>query len=252
MLRRALLIIDRGSKEPEVKEELREISKLVKKKGNYSYSNYCFLEVVHPFIEEGIRLCIDEGVDMITVMPYFLYPGMKLKDSVKQSAALTRKLGLKLVITKPLSYSKMLSSLIIDRINKLKLDNKISYEDIDCDVLIIGHGSSDRRAREAFIFTVQSIKEFYKSVKFCFLELDNPDIEEGIKSIMENDPRIILIMPYFLHKGTHIKSDVINEINTVLQKYKFGNVFISSHIGVDEKMADLILERAREVENRIA
>jgi precorrin-8X/cobalt-precorrin-8 methylmutase len=70
-MRKALLIIDRGSKEKEVRLELDQISKIVKEKGNYHYTNYCFLEVVPPFIDEGIRRCVDQKVDIITVMPYF-------------------------------------------------------------------------------------------------------------------------------------------------------------------------------------
>ena len=249
-MRKALLIIDRGSKEKEVRLELDQISKIVKEKGNYHYTNYCFLEVVPPFIEEGISGCIGQNVDFITVMPYFLYPGMKLKESVKQSAIICKRLGLKLVITKPLSYSDRLSSLIVNRIEKLKRDKKISYNNPDCDVLVIGHGSSDKRAREAFIFTVDKIKKIYRNVKFCFLELDLPNIEQALSSLIKTNPKVILVMPYFLHKGIHIKSDVKKEIKEVLKKYPFFEVHISDHIGVDENMIDIVLERARESEDR--
>jgi precorrin-8X/cobalt-precorrin-8 methylmutase len=176
---------------------------------------------------------------------------MKLKDAVKKTAEITKKLGLKLVITKPLCYSEMLSLVIRDRLTKLKSDNLVQFKDIECDVLVIGHGSSDRRAREAFIFTIKSITQFYKNVEFCFLELDEPNIEEGINSIIKKNPKVILIMPYFLHKGIHIKSDVIKEIRNAMEKHPFSNILIADHIGVDEKMVNLILERAIEVEKRI-
>lgn len=250
-MRKAFLIIDRGSKEYEVQEELFLISQKAKEKGGYVYSNYCFLEVRPPYIEEGIKNCINEKVDLITVMPYFLYPGMKLKDAVKKTAEITKKLGLKLVITKPLCYSEMLSSVIRDRLTKLKFDNLIQFNDIECDVLVIGHGSSDRRAREAFIFTIKSIAKFYKNVEFCFLELDKPNIENGINSIIKKNPKVILIMPYFLHKGIHIKSDVIKAIKNAMEKHPFSNILIADHIGVDEKMVKLVLDRAIEVEKRI-
>ena len=97
-MRKAFLIIDRGSKEHEVREELLLISQKAKEKGGYVYSNYCFLEVIPPYIEEGIKKCINEKVDLITVMPYFLYPGMKLKDAVQKTAEITKKLKLKLTI----------------------------------------------------------------------------------------------------------------------------------------------------------
>jgi len=107
-LKKALLIIDRGSREPEVRDELEKVCSLVKTKGGYFYTNYCFLEVLPPFIDEGIRKCQDYGADVITVMPYFLYPGMKLKDSVRQTARISKDHKLKLVIAKPLSYHSMM------------------------------------------------------------------------------------------------------------------------------------------------
>jgi sirohydrochlorin ferrochelatase len=250
-MRKAFLIIDRGSKEYDVQEELSIISQKAKEEGGYIYSNYCFLEVIPPYIEEGIKNCVNEKVDLITVMPYFLYPGMKLKDAVKRTAEITKVMGLKLVITKPLCYSEILSSIIRDRLTKLKSEHFVKIKDEDCDVLVIGHGSSDRRAREAFIFTIKSIRTFYKNVEFSFLELDQPNIEDGIKSLIKKNPEVILIMPYFLHKGIHIKSDVIKEIRNALEKHPFPNVLIAEHIGVDEQMVKLILERAKEVEKRI-
>ena len=141
ILKKAMLIIDRGSREPEVKEELRAICELVKKKGGYDFTDYCFLEVLPPFIEEGIKRCISENVDTITVMPYFLYPGMKLKESVKKCARLCHEMGIKVTFTKPLSYHSILQNLLIERIEDLKSKMNISSLNADCDILVIGHGS---------------------------------------------------------------------------------------------------------------
>ena len=251
LLKKALLIVDRGSREPDVRLELQDICSIAKHKVGYDYTSYCFLEVVQPFIEEGIKNCLDNGADFITIMPYFLYPGMKLKDTVKQSASIGQRNKLKMIITKPLSYHSILTEVVIDRIHQLKTEQKIQYSDLACDILLIGHGSSDKNARNAFIYTVNTLKPFYRNVHFCFLELDKPDIEEGIKDvIIQNDPKIILLMPYFLHKGAHIKCDIIANINTALEKYRFKNVFMTKHLGVDEKLVDLIVERVREVEER--
>ena len=56
-MKRGLLLIDRGSREREAEEELEIICKKVKEKGNYDFSEFCFLEVVPPFIEDGMDKC---------------------------------------------------------------------------------------------------------------------------------------------------------------------------------------------------
>ena len=167
-MKRALLIIDRGSREAEVKQELQEICSIVKVKAGYHYADFCFLEVIPPFIEEGIRGCLDNGADHITVMPYFLYPGMKLKDSVKQSAKIGHIKNLKMAITKPLSYHSKITEVIVDRISQLKREQDIRYSDNDCDIVIIGHGSSDKNAHNAFVFTVNALRPYYRNVQLLF------------------------------------------------------------------------------------
>ena len=84
-MKRGLLLIDRGSRENEVKEELEFICDKVKEKGKYDFSNYCFLEVLPPFIEEGMKKCLNVGLDTLTIVPYFLYPGKKVKAAVNDA-----------------------------------------------------------------------------------------------------------------------------------------------------------------------
>jgi len=248
--KKALLLIDRGSREPEVKQELNGICNFVRNKTGYEYVNYCFLEVVPPFIEEGINLCVRNGITTITIVPYFLYPGLKLKDAVKQSARIGLRKGLKVVIGKPLSYHRTMSELINERIAEQKKDRGLSYRDKECDILIIGHGSSDRSARDALTHNANVLRPKYRNLTFCFLELEKPNIEEGIRMALQAKPCVVIIMPYFLHRGSHIKCDVVKEVRMALEKYNFKNAFITRHLGLDEKLVDLVLERAREVEMR--
>jgi sirohydrochlorin ferrochelatase len=249
-LKKALLIVDRGSREPDVRHELEQICRKTKQRTSYDYIDYSFLEVLPPFIAEGINRCVAAGASSVTVMPYFLYPGMKLKDTVKQSAQIAKDKNLKLIITKPLSYHPTMVQLIIDRINETKVENCISQPNSDCDVVLIGHGSSDKNAHDAFVYSANAILPYYRNVVYCFLELDQPNIQEGIRRAIAAKPQLLLIVPYFLHKGAHIKRDVIEDLNAALDRYAFKNAYVARHLGVDEKLVDIVIERAREVESR--
>jgi sirohydrochlorin ferrochelatase len=249
-LKKALLIVDRGSREQEVRDELEQICFSVKQRTGYHHVSYSFLEVLPPFIPEGIAQCMASGASSITVMPYFLYPGMKLKDTVKQSAKICKDKHLQMMITKPLSYHPVLVQLIVERIKEIKRNSFISHTDEGCDVLLIGHGSSDKNAHDAFIHAANAIRPYYRNVHHCFLELDSPNIEEGIGLAIGGNPKVLLMIPYFLHKGAHIKRDVLEDINSALKKYSFKYAFLARHLGVDEKLVNIIIERATEVEKR--
>ena len=252
-MNKALLLIDRGSREPEANEELAQLCTMIRDESEYTYVDHCFLEVIPPYIEEGINKCISNNVDSITVMPYFLYPGMKLKDSVKKTARICYDRKIKVVITKPLSYHSTLELLIRDRIRLARKKHNVLLSNDKCDILVIGHGSSDRSARTAFIHTVNKLKPDFRSVTFCFLELDEPRIANGIDKIISNNPSIVIIVPYFLHKGAHIKNDVVKDINSALENYNLENiqVHVTEHFGVDPKLVELVLERAKEAEGKV-
>jgi precorrin-8X/cobalt-precorrin-8 methylmutase len=83
--------------------------------------------------------------------------------------------------------------------------------------------------------------------------LDEPRISNGIDKIISNNPSTMIIVPYFLHKGAHIKNDVIKDINSALQNYDLENieVHVTEHFGADQKLAELVLERAKEAEGKV-
>jgi sirohydrochlorin ferrochelatase len=136
----------------------------------------------------------------------------------------------------------------LTRVNALISEKNITGKNYS--ILLIGHGSSDRRARDAFLYTVESLKNHFKYVNFCFLELEPPNIEEGIKNCLESNPNSIFVIPYFLHKGIHIQKDILVDIDRALKKYNFSNLYIAGHIGVDSLIIDLVISLAKDAENK--
>lgn len=248
-----MLIVDRGSREPEVREELECICSAIRRisSGRYSYATYCFLEVIPPYIEDGISSCIDRGADLITILPYFLYPGTKLKDSVKRAAYISRTKDVRVAIAKPLSNNAKMINIVVNRVHETKRVNRILLPDSECDLMLIGHGSSDRRARGAFDFVVEMLKPHFRWVDFSFLELDKPDIMTGLKCALDAKPKCLFVVPYFLHKGTHIKYDVRREIRMSTHGQTTAKMYITEHLGSDGQLVDILLERATEVERGI-
>ena len=144
---------------------------------------------------------------------------------------------------------RTLVELVQNRISTTLKENEISMPEKDVDVLIIGHGSKDPNAQISLNYIVDSLKENYRNVDRCWLEIEQPDIFEGIKSCKKNEPKVLVIVFYFLHEGAHVKTDINNDLLPALEESGMENVYITKHLGADEKMIDLILERAKEVED---
>lgn len=250
-MKRGLLLIDRGSRENEVKDELELICQRVKEKGNYEFSNYCFLEVIPPFIEEGIKKALTSEIDSLTIIPYFLYPGKKIKAAVNEAIKFQAKTDVKLVVSKPMTMHKTMINLVNNRVTTALETDRVKIAKKNVDVLIIGHGSKDPNAQLSIKYVVDGLRSTYRNVSHCFLEIEQPNILQGVLKCEKENPQVLVIVFYFLHKGAHVKRDIFEDLNPVLEKSKLNKVLITKHIGTDEKMIDLIIERAKEVENAI-
>ncbi|KER05848.1 Sirohydrochlorin cobaltochelatase protein [Marine Group I thaumarchaeote SCGC AAA799-E16] len=248
-MKRGLLIIDRGSREREASEELETICAGIKTKGDYVFTDYCFLEVEPPYIEDGISKCLKEDIDSLTIVPYFLYPGKKVKIAVTDTMKLQKDTEVKFLITKPMSMHKTLVDIVENRVATTLKENNVTLPNKDVDVMIIGHGSKDPNAQMSLNYIVDELKDSYRNVSRCWLEIEQPDIFEGIKKCEKDEPKVLIIVFYFLHEGAHVKTDINNDLIPALKDSNLKDVFITKHIGTDEKIIDLIIERAKEVED---
>jgi len=248
-LKRGLLLIDRGSREKEASEELKIICEEIKAKTNYVFTDFCFLEVIPPYIEEGVTKCLKEDIDSLTIVPYFLYPGKKVKNAVTDVMKLQKNTKVKFVVTKQMSMHKTLVNVVENRISTTLKENQVTLPKKDVDVMIIGHGSKDPNAQLSLNYIVNELKDSYRNVSRCWLEIEQPDIFEGVKKCEKDNPKVLVIVFYFLHEGAHVKTDINNDLIPALEKSNLKKTYITKHLGTDEKMIDLIIERAKEVEN---
>ena len=131
-MKRGLLLIDRGSRQREASEELEVICEGIKAKGDYNFVDFCFLEVEPPYIEDGIEKCLKQDIDSLTIVPYFLYPGKKVKNAVTDVMKFQKDTKIKFLVTKPMSMHKTLINLVDNRISAALEENKIELAKKGC------------------------------------------------------------------------------------------------------------------------
>lgn len=115
-MKRGLLLIDRGSKQREAEEELEVLVKEILKKSDYVFADYCFLEVVPPFIDDGVKKCLKADIESLTIVPYFLYPGRKVKAAVTDVMKFQSSTKIKFLVTKPMTMHQKLIDLVDNRV----------------------------------------------------------------------------------------------------------------------------------------
>lgn len=113
---RALLLVSHGSRRPQSNEEVDQFSERLRQHMGESFDviHSAFLEIASPSIPEGIKRCIDEGADSVTVLPYFLAAGRHVAEDIPSIVGDAQKTfpGIAFMITPHIGAFEGMSKLI--------------------------------------------------------------------------------------------------------------------------------------------
>lgn len=115
-------------------------------------------------------------------------------------------------------------------------------------LLCIGHGSRVKHAnRQAIDFMEKCTDGIDIPIQeYCFLELSEPSIEEGIDSCVERGATHIVILPMLLLEAGHAKRDIPAKIRKAEQYYPDVIFSYGQPFGVHEAINAILIERMRE------
>ncbi len=119
MSKKALIIVDHGSKLGKANEMLVQIAELIKKKNSPEFKiiSYCHMELAEPTIGQAFDDCVSQGAQHIVVHPYFLAPGnhstQDIPNLVKDAAV--RHPGVSYHVTEPLGIHENIIEVILER-----------------------------------------------------------------------------------------------------------------------------------------
>jgi sirohydrochlorin cobalto/nickelchelatase len=137
----------------------------------------------------------------------------------------------------------------------MKSNTGVSMKDVG--ILVLGHGSSLPYNRELVESLAQMIsKDISGPVRTAYLNMNHPDIQEGLKSFAGTNVKKIVALPLFLAHGVHTREDIPKELGVDPQKrrgtLKIGGeeveVICAEPLGVDECIAALACKRAEEAQ----
>ncbi len=75
----AVLLVQRGSSDPEANAEVYRVARLLWEGRNYRTIEVAFSGITSPTVSEGLQRCLVYGVRHVLVVPYFLYTGILVK-----------------------------------------------------------------------------------------------------------------------------------------------------------------------------
>lgn len=123
-------------------------------------------------------------------------------------------------------------------------------------VLVVGHGSKLQFNRDLVVNAAAKMEKMneFGPVVASFMQLNDPDIKTGIKTLVGKGVDLIYVQPCFLASGIHLTEDIPGEIG--LEKGKTETTMdvdgkkitlrYCKPIGDDDRIADILADRVRE------
>lgn len=118
-MRRALLIVDHGSKVEAANRMLEAMAEQVQRLTT-DRVYFAHMDLAEPTIAQGFEAAVHDGAESVFVFPYFLAPGRHSREDIPRmcAEAAARHEGLQWHCSGPIGLDKMLAQLIVRRVRR--------------------------------------------------------------------------------------------------------------------------------------
>ncbi|UWG98192.1 CbiX/SirB N-terminal domain-containing protein [Dehalobacter sp. DCM] len=120
-----ILILAHGSRQSETENTLKEIIAMVQTELKTTISadliTYAFLQFSENNLEMGLKKLVDQGVNKIKIIPYFLFDGVHIQEDIPAEIDefLKDNPGVEISFGKTLGADRRLAKILVDRISDM-------------------------------------------------------------------------------------------------------------------------------------
>lgn len=114
-------------------------------------------------------------------------------------------------------------------------------------LLLIAHGSRHPEANADLYHVARGLEEQgYTIVVASFLELAEPAIDEGGRICVERGAGRVVLVPYFLSAGVHVRRDLAEARDRLGQRFPDVDFRLAEPLGQHPLLLTVVADRVRE------
>jgi sirohydrochlorin ferrochelatase len=112
-------------------------------------------------------------------------------------------------------------------------------------VLLIAHGSRHEAANAdtRHLAAELRLRGTYALVEVAFLELATPTMEDGAQRCVEQGAERVLLLPYFLSAGVHVRRDLTDARARFAARYPHVDFRLAEPLGRHPLLTEIVVER---------
>lgn len=116
-------------------------------------------------------------------------------------------------------------------------------------LLLIAHGSREPDANADLCALADELRRpgEFAIVEASYLEIAEPTIETAGRRCVEQGAECVIMVPYFLSAGVHVKRDLLRHREELALQYANVDVRLAQPLGRHPLLREIVLQRAKEV-----
>ena len=115
-------------------------------------------------------------------------------------------------------------------------------------VILLAHGSKNTEAEEGLQEIASQVQEGLRGgrVLLAFLQFKHPNLSEAIDQAVAEGMKRIVVVPFFLVAGVHVRKDIPDEIEQARQRHPGVEILFARPLLPDPRIAEIVVERIRQ------
>ncbi len=86
----------------------------------------------------------------------------------------------------------------------------------------------------------------YDIVETCYMSRLGPHFEETLEKCVKQGAKTVVLIPYFLNTGLHMKLDIPVKMKKEAEKYPAVKLVFGKNLGFDELLVEIVKKRIEE------
>jgi sirohydrochlorin ferrochelatase len=115
-------------------------------------------------------------------------------------------------------------------------------------ILLLAHGSREGDTEATMQQITAYVKDMLQNdmVEEAYLQFRDRSLERGLLRLVDRGADTIVVIPYFLFEGVHIKEDIPAELDAFRLNHPGMMITFGRTLGADRRLAEIIADRVRE------
>lgn len=206
-----------------------------------------FLNYSRPTLAEAIEKCIGQGIERLFVQPYFLIDGVYVQNDLAAEIAVhaARWPNVRFFPGRSFGDHPLMSAIALERVRAA--DPSLGQTRKQAGLLLMAHGTPDAAANAPLerIAARLGVATDYCRVTVSYLDCNEPTIPAAIDNLVEDGASRLVALPYFLHRGRHVRDDLPALLAEARQRHPGLEIAEAEELGYDLRLAELIAERVK-------